>query len=494
MVEGYPEIVVKQTYGYGLSVPASDQIWGICVESTKGEPFVPVFVQTPNQCYQDFKVRLDGFWGVGGQGLYIVRVTSGSPAAAVHSLKDTAATPATVLTLTAKKKGSYDITINASDNASGGFNLTLEEAGLPKEQYFGVATFAEMAERLNAESNMVTAVSASEGNSHFAVVTNVVLGEGAGNTAGSDGTTKTGAATPADLGELATADAPAAHRAGLAKLEDYDIAGVFSISKLETVQDEYVVHAESMSAADVHKWRYASVGAAAADDSKAKILLRTQDYDSENVLFVGQGLVDRNNVQYAPYEATMAIAGKRSGTWYGNTIWGGDTEKRLGIKEEQFFVDILPMVSSTTTTTNADRREYNEKGVITFTKDFDGVRIREGVTSVQPGNVLEEDEEAVVSIVRKVKKVIYNAAFQMLGKNITPSYKTDLEEHIKSALEEMKNQDKTIIDLPEEQLKAYTVVATVVPRSSQRLGKVIIDASVTPVHAARSIQANVVIL
>ena len=153
------------------------------------------------------------------------------------------------------------------------------------------------------------------------------------------------------------------------------------------------------------------------DDSKSSIIARAEDYNDEHVLFVGQGLIDRDGNEHQPYEATAAVAGKRSYLTYGNAIWGGQRSKLLGIKEEQFFVDVMPMVDAETFTTAADFRDYNEKGVITFTLNPDGVRIREGVTTVQSDNELMEDEEAVVSIVDHAKQVIYDACFEMLGKH-----------------------------------------------------------------------------
>lgn len=488
MVLNEPSVLVTSYPGLSLAIPNTEQIWAICVESTKGEPFEPTFVQTPNQAYQEFKTRVDGFWGVGGQGLYMIRVTAGTPVAAVHKLFDNATTSVEALNLTAKQKGSYKITITAGANVSGGSNLTISEDGMPTEYYLGVDTIAELVARINSDSNIVDATFVAEGSGVLGTITATVLGTGF--TVGSDGTVD-----PAgEGGALALADAPEAHRLGLAQLENYVIKGVFSMSPYSAVQDEYMVHATAMSRPEGHRWRYAAVGATPDDGSKSSIIARAEDYNDEHVLFVGQGLIDRDGNEHQPYEATAAVAGKRSYLTYGNAIWGGQRSKLLGIKEEQFFVDVMPMVDAETFTTAADFRDYNEKGVITFTLNPDGVRIREGVTTVQSDNELMEDEEAVVSIVDHAKQVIYDACFEMLGKNITSSFKTDIEENIKSALERMKNEDQTLVDIPDEPLKAYQVSATIVPRSNQRLGKVMVDASITPVHAAREIKANVVVL
>jgi NOL1/NOP2/fmu family ribosome biogenesis protein len=202
----------------------------------------------------------------------------------------------------------------------------------------------------------------------------------------------------------------------------------------------------------------------------------------------------------------MAVAGKRSMLPYQVPIWGGQSNKRFGTVTPDgymnFFVETLPIVDSNTITTKSDLIEYNEKGVITFTEDLDGVRIREAVMTTQPYNeddeleedeilVTQETEEAIMSIIQRVKLRIWQAVFAMQGRTITSDYKTTLEESIKSKLEYMKNTEKSLIELSSEGLPAYTVSATVVPRSNQKKGYVAIEASITPVHAARQISATI---
>jgi hypothetical protein len=82
----------------------------------------------------------------------------------------------------------------------------------------------------------------------------------------------------------------------------------------------------------------------------------------------------------------------------------------------------------------------------------------------------------------------------MLGQNITDTFKTDLEEHIKSGLEKMKTEDQSIIDIADSGLSAYTVSVSLIPRTVQKQGKVTVNVSVTPVHAAREIDATVVVM
>jgi hypothetical protein len=487
MQEGIPEVTVESTPYQSLTNLTGGQIFATCVESTKGEPNFPVLITSAQQAYQEFKTReFDSYFMVGGQGLYLNRVVIGTAIAASHDLYDNAATGVKALTLTNKKKGTYPTYVTAAPNTSGGSNLIIEEAGFNTEYYLGVATIADLAARIASESNIVTPTFVAEGTGILAAIARIQIGTGF--TVGSNG-------TDADTDGKFTDEAKAAtaHRNGLAYYENIALRGVVTTSAYEAVRDEYVLHANDMSAQDSHQWRYAVIGAT-NNTSKGDMLTETAKYNSQNVMYVGQGLIDRNGNDHYPCQATLAVAGKRSQLEYNVPIWGGESRKRLGTGGENYFVEALPIVNNSTLTTKLDLIEYNEKGVITFVRDLDGVRIREAVMTTQPGNQTDESSESVMSIINEVKKNIYDAAFAMLGRPITASYKTDLEEAIKSKLEYMKVTDMSLIDADDEGLKAYDVVASIVPRTNQRLGKVTVSATVTPVHAARKINASVVIM
>lgn len=487
MVENIPGVTVRSTPYRSLTNLTGGQIFGTCVESVKGEPNVPVLITSAQQAYQEFKTRdFDSYFMVGGQGLYMNRVVVGTAVAAAHDLNDNAATGVKVMTVTAKEKGDYDIFITAAANTSGGSNFIVEEAGYNTEYYLGVATIQDLVNRINSESNIIDATYVAAGSGVLATLGRVKLGTGF--TVGSNG-------TDADANGIITDEAKAAtaHRNGLAYYENIDLRGVVTISAFEAVRDEYVLHANAASAQDSHQWRYGIVGATTGT-SKGDMLTEVAKYNTQNAMYVGQGLIDRNGTQYAPCQATLAVAGKRSQLPYNTPIWGGESKKRLGTGGENFFVEALPIVDGNTLTTKLDLIEYNEKGVITFVRDLDGVRIREAVMTTQPSNLTDESAESVMCIINEVKKNIYDACFAMLGRPITSSYKTDLEEAIKSKLEYMKVTDMSLIDADDEGLKAYDVVATIVPRTNQRLGKVTVSASVVPVHAARIVDASVVIM
>ena len=253
-----------------------------------------------------------------------------------------------------------------------------------------------------------------------------------------------------------------------------------------------------MTTPRINKWRYACIGASTEDTTKAAILGRTAGYDDECVLFVGQGLIaydsSGNRIEYPPSKATQAVAGKRSHLKYNEPMFGGEDKKLLSYNGTGFFVDIMPMIDETVTTTDDDYDEYNEKGVITFIKEIDGVRIKEGVTTVQPSNTNMQSMESVVNIVFEACRIMTKKSREMFGRGISNTFKTDLEQHVGQGLEEMKSTDYSLIDLPDEQLQAYTVEAVVTPRSRQRRGEVLLSASIVPVYAARQIDITLTVL
>lgn len=537
MVYNIPSVKVSHTYGYVPSVPADDQISGYVVECTKGEPNEAVLIRTPEQLYQEFKVKLNAYFGVGGQALYVSRAAADAnnggtaPVKASQILLDDSGTQLEVIKLVAKQKGSYDITITVQQNSTAGNNIIIEEDGYASEYYVGISGIKNMVNRINRESDIVDAYFylcpidtptctdgtwaqtyddqthvVKEGSALLDAIDSTILGalpEG-GNAdlyvAGSDGTV---AVAPAYPGQLADANAPTAHAKALSALEMYKIAPVFSTQVTEAaapaVQAKYVEHIDAMNMAEAHGWRFAILGAPEGA-SKAEIISAAKSFNRENIVYVGQGAVDMNGIEYTPIEATQIVAGKIGAMKYFEAIWGGQPTKILGINStgtvEKYITDILPLdgTGPGNLATYEDIIEYNEAGVITFVEEIDGIRIREGLTTIQNPAETAEDELAVVRIIRHIKYLVYDRCYEMLGQNITSTFKTDLEEHIKSGLEKMKTEDNSIIDIPESGLSAYNVSVQLVPRTVQKQGKVTVNVSVTPVHAAREIEATVVVM
>ena len=537
MVYNVPSVKVSHTYGYVPSIPADDQVFGYVVECTKGEPNAAVLIRSPEQLYQQFKVKLNAHFGVGGQALYVSRAAADAsnggvaPVKASQILLDDGGTQIGVMKLVAKQKGSYEINITVQQNTTSGNNIIVEEDGFAPEYYIGINGIENLVNRINRESDIIdayfyvcpkntpTCTNGSwvktydsstqvikEGSGLLTELTSTVLGElpNGGDAdlyvAGSDGTV---AASPAYPGQLATANAAQAHADALGSLEIYKLAGVFGTQVTEAsataVQSVYVEHVNKMNMAESHGWRFTILGAPEGS-SKANIISAAAFQNNENVVYVGQGCIDMNGTVYSPAEATQVIAGKIGATKYYEAIWGGQQSKVLGILNngvvEKYITDIVPLPGTGpgNTATKEDIIEYNEAGVITFVEELDGIRIREGLTTVQNPAEAAEDELAVMRIIRHVKYLVYDKCYEMLGQNITSTFKTDLEENIKSGLEKMKSEDRSIIDIPESGLSAYNVNVQMVPRTVQKQGKVTVNVSMTPVHAAREIEATVVVM
>jgi hypothetical protein len=501
MVYNVPSVLVDHTIGYTPSIPADDQMFGCVVESTKGTPNEIVVIRSPEQLYQEFKVRMDAYFGVGGQAMYVVRAASDSanggsaPTASNQTLKDTTATPVDALKLTAKQPGSYSIYITVSQGIAGGNSVTIEEEGYSPEYYPSVTGIQNLVDRINKEGSIVTAEFKAEGNGVLASITRAKLGA----TNGAVGTNGKTATSPEYAGQLDPTNAAVAHAKALKGLEFYKLAGVFTTcvnsDTAPAVFAQYHDHIDKMNSAMYHGWRFAILGAPEGF-TKSQIMNAASGFNSENIVYVGQGVVDMNGTEYSPVEATQVVAGKMGASEFYEPIWGGDSTRILGIGDngEKYISDVLalPGALEGTVATREEEIEYNETGVITFTKELDGIRIREAVTTVQNTELSQEDELAVMRIIRHVKYLIYERAYEMLGKNITSTYKTDLEEYIKSGLAEIK--DVALIDIPESGLAAYTVSVQLIPRTSQRQGRVTVNVSVVPVHAAREIKAKVVVM
>jgi hypothetical protein len=539
MVYNLPRVIVTDVIGYTPSIPADDQVFGYVLECTKGEPNEAVLVRSPEELYQKFKYKINGHWGVGGQAVYMVRaacdVVNGgtAPGKASQILLDTSGTQLSVMQLEAKQKGSYPITISIQENTTTGNNIIIEEEGYAPEYYIGVSTIEEMVDRINRESEIVTAYfyvcpteSPTCSNGSWATTYNSeteIVKEGSGllteilpgtvlgvlpengdadlYVAGTDGTVHS---TPAYSAQLPNANAPTAHSKALTALQTVTISGVVCLQVTEdtqaTVHAKYVEHVDAMNTEYEHGWRFAVLGAPDGA-SKGEIVSTAVGFNRNSIVFVGQGVTDLNGDIYTPTEATQIVAGKISATNYQDTVWGGHKSKILGILQqngtiEKFVADITPLPGDGVGgfATKENLIEYNEAGVITFLELPDGIRIREGLTTVQNPAEVAEDELAVVRIVRHAKYLAYNRAFEMLGQNMTSTYKVDLEEYIKSGFEEMKNIDKSIIDIPESGLSAYNINVSLIPRTVQKPGTISVTISITPVHAARTIQITIVVM
>ena len=133
----------------------------------------------------------------------------------------------------------------------------------------------------------------------------------------------------------------------------------------------------------------------------------------------------------------------------------------------------------------------NEAGVLTFTEDYGRLTLTDGVTTRQ--DPAEEDEEAVMSILKYAQNAVYDVCVSYIGRNITADTQASLEMEISSVLNAMLNEDQTLITLSDEGINAYEVDVVMNPRSIQLLGKVQVYLKITPVHALRQIEVEMTV-
>ncbi len=521
MVTEVPRVNVSSKYLYSDAVPAADQVFGLVVECNKGTPNHPTYVRNPTELYDYFGVEMDAYWGVGGQPLWVTRAVSGTPTKAVHYLVDSETSPVPVIKLEAKYEGSYDVYITAGPNAQAGNDIVLQEENCMSEAYTGVidsytvpakSSIERLVERINEESFLATAYfnvleadkittrwdttydskteSIITGNDKLALTGEVVLGSGVGNTAGTDGETKDIASQK--IFDLIPDDKAAlAHRTALAGLESKRIAGVFTAKASDSVYAEYSAHVAKMNTPQEHGLRFAILGA--EDDSTMSGMITTAvSFNSESIIYVGQGVVDINGTKYTPRLATQVVAGKIGYTSYQYAIWGGATSKLLAANDINYITDIMTLPGSLDdgTAGTSDIIVYNEHGVLTFLELDDGIRVREGVTTAQDSNTTAEDEIAVVRIIRHAKYQVYDACYALLGENIGNTFDQDMQTAAQGVLKTMKDEG-ALVDVAEDGLSAYSVSVSTGSRSNQRQGLVAVAMSITPVHAARTIDVSI---
>ena len=290
----------------------------------------------------------------------------------------------------------------------------------------------------------------------------------------------------------------AAHRAGLELLRAYRLSGIFCMYGEDLIQREYVLHGydpaepeKGMNNDETCKWRTILLGANEDDrDSAMALESRALALNNQYILLLGQGLIE-NGKQLMPYECTQYVAGLRAALFYGDSIFGG--QKRKEIKGVYDNLKIAPLLSyETSVVWQPDVYiSLNEAGILTFTQDYGRLTLTDGVTTRQ--DPAEEDEEAVMSILKYAQNAVYDVCISYIGRNITADTQASLEMEISSVLNNMLNEDQTLIALSDEGINAYEVDVVMNPRSIQLLGKVQVYLKITPVHALRQIEVEMTV-
>ena len=322
----------------------------------------------------------------------------------------------------------------------------------------------------------------------------------------------------------------AAHKEALDHLANIKVAGIFCNYGEDEVQKVYTDHVsttepEGMNSAEVCKWRTLILGANAfdrendeGDESGFKLVDKAVSLDNENILFLGQGLIDdgytpeanimRNDDgeyvslldedegaqpnQLLPFQCTQYVAGLRSKLFYGDAIFGGENKKEIkGVGN----ISIAPLFAGENKVLwQPDNYvTLNEHGVLTFTTDYNILSLTDGVTTRQ--TPLEEDEEGVQSIVKYAKHIVHEDLQRFIGRNLTGDLQQTMENSVKALLGQMQTQDQTLIAVPSEGLAAYEVEIVLVPKSNakQLLAKAYVYLKLTPVHALRQIEVELTV-
>ena len=313
----------------------------------------------------------------------------------------------------------------------------------------------------------------------------------------------------------------AAHQEALDHLANIKLSGIFCMYGEDELINIYANHVsttepQGMNSSEVCKWRSLIIGANADDrktdnpnDPGFNLCDKAIALDSADILFLGQGLIDTGYEpetgyiaqesdanalpgQLLPFQCTQYVAGLRSGLFYGASIFGGQSSKRIrGVGT----LDIAPLFDGESKLLWQPQNyvELNEAGVLTFTKDYGQISLLDGVTTRQ--SPLEEDEEGVQSIVKYAKHAVHEVLQTYIGRNITGDLQSAMDVAVQEVLSGMATQDLTLVDLADEGYAAYDVDIILAPKSNakQILAKAYVYLKITPVHALRQIEVELTV-
>lgn len=334
-----------------------------------------------------------------------------------------------------------------------------------------------------------------------------------------------------------------AHKNALDHLTKIKLSGIFCMYGEDAIQKVYADHVSTtepggMNSTEVCKWRSLIVGANALDrtndygESGFRLMDKAAAFDNENILFLGQGLIDSGYVpesnvqlltddkgkavlntagqrqyvpllnddeaslpgQLLPFQCTQYVAGLRSKLFYGDSIFGGEAKKEIvGIGADFRIAPLFAGENKVLWQPN-NYIALNQTGVLTFTDDYNiPVTLMDGVTTRQ--SPLEEDEEGVQSIVKYAKHAVHEVLQSFIGRNITGDLKAMMENAVTTVLNEMSSADQTLVAVASEGLSAFDVDIVLIPKSNaqQTLAKAYVYLKLTPVHALRQIEAELTV-
>lgn len=334
-----------------------------------------------------------------------------------------------------------------------------------------------------------------------------------------------------------------AHKDALDHLAKIKLSGIFCMYGEDAVQKVYSDHVSTtepagMNSTEVCKWRSLIVGANALDrtndygESGFKLMDKAAAFDNENILFLGQGLIDSGYVpesnvqlltdangnailnaagqrqyvpllnddeaslpgQLLPFQCTQYIAGLRSKLFYGDSIFGGEAKKEIVGIGADFGIAPLFAGENKVLWQPDNYVALNQAGVLTFTDDYNlPVTLMDGVTTRQ--SPLEEDEESVQSIIKYTKHAVHEVLQSFIGRNVTGDLEAMMENAVTTVLNTMTSTDQTLVTIASEGLRAFDVDIVLVPKSNaqQILAKAYVYLKITPVHALRQIEVELTV-
>lgn len=289
-----------------------------------------------------------------------------------------------------------------------------------------------------------------------------------------------------------------AHKEALESLRLIKIAGIFCNYAEDVIQRQYILHGTDpsdpyygMNSNVVCRWRYIVLGANEDDrESLSALKEKAETINDQYVLFMGQGLID-GGVQLLPYQCTPYLAGLRAKLNYGDSIFGGQSRKQIQGVTSKLEIAPLFAYEDKLVWEPLVYTELNEAGVLTFTTEYGQLSFTDGVTTRQTGT--EEDEEGVMSILKYIQNGVQNICVGYIGRNIDSDIQAAIEMSITAFLEGMTSTDKTLIAIPDEDIKAYEVEVIMNSRRNQLIGKIYVNLKVTPVHALRQIEVEMTV-
>lgn len=290
------------------------------------------------------------------------------------------------------------------------------------------------------------------------------------------------------------------------KIQEVDLIGMAVMTESTFVQDLLVEHINHVVDPEIHQLRFGIIGypdyAKKEDDTEHPITvddlkLQPALYDNPWIVYVGQGVIFTENGidrKIYPHQAVQLYTGIRSALGYAEAIFGGEDKKVL-----RNVTDVLPLVTDGSEITRELREDLNQSGVCTFKKEYGEVTFLEGVTTTQDDDVLSY--ENMMSIVANVIRRLIRICKPYQGQLLTEDLKSTLQTALSSELQEITNNEGTLMaledfNIPPYDVQVYSAGKTRWDETNKlvRENKIIVQCKIVPVGALRDIDLGVIVI